>query len=100
MKSFCNHFKSFGLVFALIWLLAVGITGCSSGGTSSVNPPADGEIVVSLTDAMGDFVSYTVDVKSLNLTRANGAQVSVLPLTTRVDFTQYTELTEFLTTRI
>ena len=48
--------------------LAAGITGCSSGGSTSLAPPVEqGDIVISLTDAEGDFVSYTVDVLSLNL---------------------------------
>jgi len=63
-----------------------------------MNPPIEeGEIVISLTDAAGDFVSYTVDVSSLNLKKANGAVVEALPLSTRIDFAQYTEMTEFLT---
>ena len=78
--------------------LAVGIAGCAAGGSSSYITPADnGEIVVSLTDAAGDFSSYTVDVLSLNLTKANGAEVATLPISTRIDFAQYTEMTEFLT---
>ena len=37
-------------------------------------------------------------VLALTLTRANGVLVEALPLSTRVDFAQYTEMTEFLTT--
>jgi hypothetical protein len=50
-----------------------------------------------LTDAPGDFVTYTVDVVSLTLTKQNGSVVNALPLETRVDFSQYTDMTEFLT---
>jgi hypothetical protein len=39
-----------------------------------------------------------VDVLSLTLTRADGTVVEALPVKTRIDFAQYTELTEFLTT--
>jgi hypothetical protein len=53
-------------------------------------------VVIALTDAEGDFASYTVDVLSLTLTTANGAVVETLPLSTRVDFARYTDLTEFL----
>ncbi len=95
MISFFNHLKPLGLLTFL--LLVTGIGGCSSGGSSSLSAVDEGEIIVSLTDAAGDFTSYTVDVISLNLTKANGAKVSVLPLSTRIDFAQYTEMTEFLT---
>ncbi|MBI3775629.1 MAG: DUF4382 domain-containing protein [Gammaproteobacteria bacterium] len=58
---------------------------------------SDSNLAIGLTDAKGDFISYTVDVKSLTLTKANGAIVETLPVTTKVDFAQYTDLTEFLT---
>ena len=75
------------------------IWGCGSGGSSSagLEGAEDGGVVVSLTDAAGDFLSYTVDVMELTLTGEDGQAVTVLPLTTRVDFAQYTELCEFLT---
>ena len=97
MQLSINHLKSLFLCLFLACLLAVGAMGCSSGGATDTASGDDGEIVVSLTDAAGDFASYTVDVTSLNLTKANGTQVTVLPLSTRVDFSQYTEMTEFLT---
>jgi len=78
-------------------LLALTLHGCGGGGTSAGASDQSGDIVVSLTDAEGDFSSYTVDVVSLTLTKANGATVSTLPLTTRLDFAQYTDMTEFLT---
>jgi len=74
------------------------ISGCgqsTSDGDATQN--GNGELIIGLTDAEGDFISYTVDVKSITLTKANGTIVHVLPLSTRVDFAQYTELTEFLT---
>jgi len=97
MKLFHNPFRSLGLVFFVLSVLALGITGCSSGGSSYTDTVDEGELIVSLTDAAGDFTSYTVDVQSLSLTKANGAVVEVLPLSTRIDFAQYTEMTEFLT---
>ncbi|HEC20045.1 MAG TPA: DUF4382 domain-containing protein [Gammaproteobacteria bacterium] len=81
-----------GLLLAFSGLL---LTAC--GGSSDNPTEGDGEVVIGLTDAEGDFASYTVDVKSLTLTKANGAVVETLPVATRVDFAQYTELTEFLT---
>jgi hypothetical protein len=56
-----------------------------------------GTVLVALTDADGDFLSYTVDVVSLKLKRANGAMVETLPATTRIDFAQYVDLTELFT---
>ena len=41
-------------------------------------------------------MSYSVDVLSLKLQRANGAQVETLPQTTRVDFAQLTDLSDLL----
>lgn len=68
-------------------------TSSNLGGSSS----SDNNLAIGLTDAKGDFISYTVEVKSLTLTKANGAIVETLPVTTKVDFAQYTDLTEFLT---
>jgi len=89
--------KTLGLILAVLSLLTAGITGCSSAGSTYTNSAEDGEIVISMTDIAGDFSSYTVDVLSLNLKKANGAEVTTLPLSTRIDFSQYTEMTEFLT---
>jgi hypothetical protein len=86
---------------AILMLAALVFSGCG-GGSSDTSTAADaqesdGQVVVSLTDAPGDFSTYTVDVLSLTLTKANGAQVSALPLEARIDFSQYTDMTEFLT---
>jgi hypothetical protein len=56
-----------------------------------------GQVVVGITDVQGDFAAYWVDVVALTLTKQNGAIVEVLPLTTRIDFSQYVELTELVT---
>jgi hypothetical protein len=86
--------SALGFAFA-----AVGLFGCGSGSTDAAAQAGDtGEIVIGLTDAEGDFLSYTVDVLSITLTRSNGEIVHTLPLTTRVDFAQYAEMTEVLTT--
>lgn len=69
------------------------LAGCGGGSGTTAD---SGEVVIGLTDAEGDFLSYTVDVKSLTLTKANGAVVETLPLNTRIDFAQYTDVTEFL----
>jgi hypothetical protein len=86
---------------------ALALFGCggSSDGTSAANPTrtaspsacADcGTLMIGLTDADGDFVSYSVDVLSIKLQRANGAQVETLPQTTRIDFAQLTDLSDLL----
>lgn len=84
-------------------LAAVGLAGCSGSGGSppaANNPipqePDTGTLLVSLTDADGDFVGYSVDVLSVTLQRRGGGTVEVLPAATRVDFAQLTELSDLL----
>ena len=78
--------------------LSTGLIACGGGGSSSSdNSLQTGEVLIGLTDAPGDFQTYTVDVVSLTLTKANGAVIETLPVQTTVDFSQYTEMTEFLT---
>ncbi len=85
-------------LFLAVLILALALSGCGGGGGSGTGDVSDsGEVVIALTDAEGDFASYTVDVLSLTLTKANGAVMETLPLSTRVDFARYTNLTEFLT---
>ncbi len=99
---------------ALAWLapflLAIAACGGSSGGAPPLagNPaatcdPADpataeecGIVYVAMTDADGDFLSYTVDVISLTLEKASGAVVETLPNTARLDFANYVDLTELV----
>ena len=91
--SYSQLFTGFILAFTIL------ISGCGSSVNSDVasDQQDKGELFIGLTDAEGDFISYTVDVVSITLTRANGRVVQVLPATSRVDFAQYTELTEFVT---
>lgn len=93
-------------------IAALMVTGCGGGGTStdpasgpiaSVCDPSDpatagecGTLILGLTDADGDFDSYTVDVVSIELEKANGAVIETLPARTRIDFTDYVDLTEFV----
>ncbi len=86
-------------------LLVLG--ACSDSATNSTtgngtgldnnNGSDNGEVIIGLTDAAGDFASYRVDVLSLSLTRADGLVVETLPETTSFDFSEYVDLTEFLT---
>ena len=73
------------------------LTACGGGDSGDSGQQDNGEVLISLTDAEGDFVTYTVDVLSIRLTRADGTEVETLPMNTRVDFAQYTEMTEFMT---
>jgi hypothetical protein len=85
----------------LISLAFFGLAACggggSGGGQAGVGAMQTGQVVIGLTDAGGDFITYTVDVRSIQLTRANGDVVETIPLTTRIDFTQLTDLTELFT---
>ncbi|HEX7081549.1 MAG TPA: hypothetical protein VF329_11090 [Gammaproteobacteria bacterium] len=90
--------------------LALALGGCSGSGGSSAtaDPPAPcdpadaataaecGTLLVALTDADGDFASYSVDVLSITLHRSDGATVEVLPSTTRIDFAQLVDLSDLL----
>lgn len=97
----------------LPWLLAaLLVAGCGGGngsGAASVPDaaaacnPADaatadecGTVLLGFTDADGDFLNYTVDVLGLTLETANGRSVEVLPGRTRINFTDYVELTELV----
>ena len=92
---------------APIAALFLAMAGCGGGGGEAASAPGNtpqgcdasscGTVYLGLTDADGDFLSYTVDVVSLTLTKANGAVVETLPVSTRVDFAQLVDLTEFVT---
>ena len=88
-----------GIWIFLIAISALALGACSSGGgDESVSDEEFGELTISLTDAEGDFNQYTIDVVSINLYKTNGAVVETLPNTARLDFSQYVEVTEFLST--
>lgn len=90
--------------------LMLGLGGCGGGGAETAGPDPGtppptsgcdasgcGEVLITLTDADGDFLSYSVDVVSLKLRKANGAVVDTLPVRTRVDFAQLVDMTELVT---
>ena len=84
--------------------LLIGCGGGGSGGNgpaplADVGPAAEetGQVVIALTDAEGDFASYTVTVDSIVLERLDGTVVETLPMSTEVDFAELTEVTELLT---
>lgn len=86
-------------------------TACGGGAGSSVETPITtaecdpndestfaecGTVMVALTDADGDFLTYTVDVLSLKLETANGRIVETMPRKTRINFTDYVDLAELV----
>ena len=100
----------FGKTLLLITMcMGLALAGCGGGSdstsgstatTNCANPTAQdaqGCVYIGMTDAPGDFLTYTVNVTALSLTRADGVTVQMLPQSTSVDFAQYNDLTEFLT---
>jgi hypothetical protein len=102
MDTFFKRLRALARRSWMIALAAAGLAGCggSGGSTGSANPPPatpdTGTLLVSVTDADGDFVSYSVDVLSVTLERRGGSTVEVLPAATRIDFAQLTELSDLL----
>jgi Domain of unknown function (DUF4382) len=93
-KGFTNSLSA----FILTAVLALGLASCGGGMSSnSDNGATTGTVNIGMTDAAGDFLSYTVNVTSLTLTRADGTVVQTLPQTTRIDFAQLVDLSEFVT---
>ena len=88
------------VVLALL-LAACGGSGLGSASSADCTQPSgtdqNGCTYVSFTDAPGDFLTYTVNVTNLVLTRSDNTTVSLLPAATTVDFAQYNSLDEFLT---
>ncbi len=71
-------------ILSVIVLAAAGfLSGCGNNKGSSSGTAETGDLVIGLTDAAGDFLVYEVDIKSIALTRSDGAQVETLPVTTR-----------------
>lgn len=105
-----NRANWMAMAIAVLTLSACG-GGASTTADSALEPPvtvvecdpsdpatADecGTVLVALTDADGDFLNYTVDVVSLTLETANGRVVETLPRSTRINFTDYVDLTELV----
>jgi len=96
MKMIQNWKANLGLfIVPLFMVLGITLVGCGeSGGTAN---SGSGEVLISLTDAEGDFINYEVDVSSIKLTKKDGTQIEVLPQIARIDFAQYVDLEEMLT---
>jgi len=102
--------------WAALLLAFAALSGCGGGaGTTSIEAPDPvaavcdpndastiaecGTVLIGLTDADGEFLSYTVDVLSLTLETAGGRVIETLPTKTRIDFANYVDLTEFVTAK-
>jgi hypothetical protein len=96
-RTAAHWFNWWQRMLIVVLMLAMTLSGCGNSGNGTDAGEAQSELLISLTDAPGGFSSYTVDVLSLTLTTTAGAVVETLPLNTRVDFAQYTDLSEFLT---
>ena len=91
--SWRTRFMALGAALMTALMVACG------GGSASLpeNVPAQsGAALITLQDAAGDFLNYTVDVVSLKLRKASGAVVETLPATARVDFAQLVDLSEVI----
>jgi len=104
MKCFNKLPGQFVLSVLPAALLAATLTACGGGGSSDAGNNSagnnsagtdKGQVALGITDAEGDFLSYSVDVTSIKLVKANGTSVEVVPASTRIDFAQYTDVTEF-----
>lgn len=102
-KNFAHFASCAGTLALLMVLAACDGLGSSTTGLSATDctKPAvsdqNGCAYINLADATGDFLTYTVNVTGLTLTRADGTAVNVLPTATTVDFARYSDLSEFLT---
>lgn len=99
-KRIASPFARACLVALVMLLSACGSGSATTPSTDCTQPSStdqNGCTYVNLTDAPGDFLTYTVNVAGLTLTRADGTVVNLLSSNTTVDFAQYSDLSEFLT---
>ena len=100
-----TNFTKFSLS-SLIIGLSLSLTGCGSGSSGEAemltesapivenSPTESGQVMIVLRDDEDDFLSYDIDVLSIDLVRKDGSQVSVTPTSARVDFIQYADISE------
>jgi hypothetical protein len=93
--------KTLRCTLAALFACSVLLSACGggmsgSGGSTAMSCSAAscGSSMITLTDAKGDFLSYTVNLTSLQLQTAAGAVVETLPAVTKVDFAQLVDLAE------
>jgi hypothetical protein len=75
-------------------IVALALIGASC---SSSKDTGSGTVSVALTDSASDELSqFEVDVSNIVLTKLNGATVSVMPRTTRIDFVELESVNELI----
>jgi len=104
------HSPSFWTWVALT-VVVLAIAGCGgSSGTTTNDPPVAaqcipsdpstaaecGTVFVGLTDDDGEFLSYSLDVLSLTLEKADGSIVETMSSNTRINFSEYVDMTELM----
>jgi hypothetical protein len=85
-----------GLISLLLLASCGGGSSMSSMPSSTPAAPTQGAAMVSITDDPGDFLSYLVNVTSLQLTRSDGTVVETVSTATQVDFAQLVNLSEVI----
>jgi len=104
LKPYFNSLLSILLIFS--------ITACSGGDDPAVEEIVligqnecvtmddenqddnCGTLLLGFTDADGDFLSYNVAITGLEMIRADGTQVSVIPTSQSINFSDYIEISE------
>lgn len=94
MRRIQNYYSRLVPFAAGLLICMMMFTACGGGSSDGSDPT--GELVMSLTDGAGDFANYEVDVVDVTLTDEDGNKISVLPTPTRVNFAQYTDISEVL----
>ncbi|MFQ5596755.1 MAG: DUF4382 domain-containing protein [Nitrospiria bacterium] len=98
MHGTITRLSSFFVATAFL-LSGFVLSGCGEGGNSGPEASAEkGTLVVSITDAEGDLRKYEVDIQSIKLRKANGTEVETLPNHARIDFSQYVDMEEIVST--
>ena len=103
-RQIARCFSGLAATAAAAFLAACGGSGASglaapAGACVETDPAAADQcatLLTAVTDADGDFISYTVDVLSIALQRAGGGIVETLPAAARVDFAELADLAELL----
>lgn len=93
MKPLNTHSLNYlGLVFGLSGSLFLG--ACSDSSDTAVADTENGELQLAITDAEEDFLTYQIELDAITLNHLDGSTVSILPLSSEIDFVQYQELSE------
>jgi len=84
------------LIFGLSSSLLLTACGSSNDSTSETTTSQieNGSLELAITDAEEDFLTYQIELDAITLNRQDGTEVSILPLSSEIDFVQYQELSE------